>query len=46
MKVVLLLSLLFVLNCITMRNLFAVKRIVIKKNDTETEEDEDVPTND
>ena len=48
MKVILLLSLLVAFNCITMRNLFAVKRIYIKPNITETEEDkdEDVPTND
>ena len=46
MKVILLLSLLVAFNCITMRNLFAVKKIVIKKNNTETEEDEDIPAND
>ena len=46
MKVILLLSLLVAFNCITMRNLFAVKKIVIKQNNTDTEEDEDVPAND
>ena len=46
MKVILLLSLLVAFNCITMRNLFAVRRIYIKPNYTETEEDNednDVP---
>jgi len=37
MKVILLLSLLIAFNCITMRNLFAIKKIYIKQNDTETD---------
>ena len=43
MKVILLLSLLVAFNCITMRNLFAIKKIYIKQNDTETDEDDGVP---